>query len=224
MSHIIPLQQQAYDNLKEMIVNERLKYGKIYSERQISEQMYISRTPFREALQRLSQDGYVDILPQRGFMLHPLTKEDVVSIYQMRTAIESYCLIQYAMDAGSDKVQSILQQLEDCARRQDSCLEQTPDFLRYVDLDCEFHRIIVFGLGNALFEEAFERYAYRLFRITRMTLTLKERLECSTEEHRAIIDIVRRGQHQQVYQWLFGHIHSSMRVALELMEQQQINQ
>lgn len=72
MTHIIPLQQQAYDNLKEMIVNERLKYGKIYSERQISEQMYVSRTPFREALQRLSQDGYVDILPQRGFMLHPL--------------------------------------------------------------------------------------------------------------------------------------------------------
>ena len=60
------LQSQAYDTLKEQILSNILTPGVLYSETKISKELGISRTPMREALQCLSQDGYITIIPSRG--------------------------------------------------------------------------------------------------------------------------------------------------------------
>ena len=62
------LQSQAYNTLKEQILSNILTPGTLYSETRISKELGISRTPMREALQCLSQDGYITIIPSRGFI------------------------------------------------------------------------------------------------------------------------------------------------------------
>ena len=57
------LQSQAYNTLKEQILSNILTPGELYSETRISKELGISRTPMREALQCLSQDGYITIIP-----------------------------------------------------------------------------------------------------------------------------------------------------------------
>ena len=69
------LQSQAYDTLKEQILSNILTPGVLYSETKISKELGISRTPMREALQCLSQDGYITIIPSRGFKIRQLSKD-----------------------------------------------------------------------------------------------------------------------------------------------------
>lgn len=90
MAVYTPLQQKAYEYLKDRVVSGKLDKDQVYSESYFAKELKMSRTPVREALQRLVQEGYIDVLPSRGFVIHPLTESDIVAMYQMRTAIECF--------------------------------------------------------------------------------------------------------------------------------------
>lgn len=72
-----PLNEQAYQHLQELIMQGLFTYNRIYSETKLSKELGISRTPFRDAVHRLAQEGYIDIIPSKGFMLHQLTHQDI---------------------------------------------------------------------------------------------------------------------------------------------------
>lgn len=219
MSNNTPLQRYAYDHIKDMIVKGELEPRKVYSERQFSTQLQISRTPIREALHCLSQDGYVDILPKRGFMTHSLTENEIISIFQMRTAIECFCLTQYALQPESENTQQLLSKLEDCIQNQRKCLNPTIDYVGYVNLDCEFHSLIISQLENPWFTEIFEKYLYHFRTITRQTLTKKERLQTSLLEHETICQLICEGETGQISEWLNKHIYSSIQTSLKMLKE-----
>ena len=85
------LQMQAYDSIKNGILNGELEPGQLYSETKLSAKIGISRTPMREALQCLSQDGYITIIPSKGFMIRQLNEKDMKDSIQIRCAIEGFC-------------------------------------------------------------------------------------------------------------------------------------
>ena len=91
---MMTLNEQAYEHLKKMITEDQLSYQEIYSETKLSRELGISRTPFRDAIHRLVQEGYIDIIPSKGFRLHQLTKKDVVETFQVRSALETYCAME----------------------------------------------------------------------------------------------------------------------------------
>lgn len=86
-----PLQIQAYEYLKDMILSGKLDPDVLYSETRMSAEIGISRTPMREAIQCLSQDGYITVVPSKGFMLRKLSEEDMEETIQIRCAIEGFC-------------------------------------------------------------------------------------------------------------------------------------
>ena len=63
----------------------------IYSETRLARELSISRTPIRDALNRLSRERYIDILPNKGFQLHKPDENDVREAYHVRLMIECYC-------------------------------------------------------------------------------------------------------------------------------------
>lgn len=81
------LNEQAYEHLSTMIIENQLSYQKIYSETKLSKEIGISRTPFRDAVHRLAQEGYIDIIPSKGFRLHQLSEQDVMDTFQIRSAL-----------------------------------------------------------------------------------------------------------------------------------------
>ena len=143
MADTTSLQQYAYDYLKNIIISGQLDEHKLYSERQLSLELNISRAPIRDALQRLSQEEYVDVLPKRGFRIHPLTKNDIISMYQMRTAIESFCLHHYASSPDSDQTLVILEKKKANVKTQEHYLAASKDYSSYVEIECQFHELII---------------------------------------------------------------------------------
>ena len=67
MPNYEPLQERAFTYLKKLIASGGLTPGVIYSETRIASEIGISRTPVKDALVRLSQDKYIDIIPSKGF-------------------------------------------------------------------------------------------------------------------------------------------------------------
>ena len=77
-----PLNEQAYNYLQKLIMENHFSYQEVYSETKLSKELGISRTPLRDAVHRLAQEGYIDIIPSKGFMLHQMNRKDVNETFQ----------------------------------------------------------------------------------------------------------------------------------------------
>ena len=88
---MLPLNEQAYNYLQKLILENHFSYQEVYSETKLSKELGISRTPLRDAVHRLAQEGYIDIIPSKGFMLHQMNRKDVNETFQVRSALETYC-------------------------------------------------------------------------------------------------------------------------------------
>ena len=110
---MLPLNEQAYQHLQKLILSNRLSYGQIYSETRLSRELGISRTPFRDAVHRLAQEGYIDIIPSKGFTLHQINVDDVNETLQIRSALESYCTLQIARESDTSRAQALFAELNE---------------------------------------------------------------------------------------------------------------
>lgn len=84
MIEMKPLQLKAYDYIKDLILTHQLRDDEIYSETKIAKELGISRTPLRDAIHHLVEEGYIDIIPSKGFKLHKMTKQDVLDTFQIK--------------------------------------------------------------------------------------------------------------------------------------------
>ena len=83
------LRELALEYLRNRIVDGTFQMGQVLSERKISEELGVSKSPVREALAQLRDEGLVDIEPQKGARVFTLSEEEVIQICDFRQAIES---------------------------------------------------------------------------------------------------------------------------------------
>ncbi len=89
------MKTNAYDLIKSRIINSTYPADSILDEKQVVEELGTSRTPVREAIIALSQEGYLRILPKRGTFVTGFTYNDVVSAFQVRSLIEPWLISTY---------------------------------------------------------------------------------------------------------------------------------
>jgi DNA-binding GntR family transcriptional regulator len=87
-----PLKDRTYEDLKEMILSGRLKPGQRVAERDLGALLKVSRTPIREALGRLVQDGLVESRPQRGHFVQAIDGKAVEDLYELRELLELHAI------------------------------------------------------------------------------------------------------------------------------------
>lgn len=92
----MPLARQVYDTLHQKILTFELKPYQVLSEASVSEMLNVSRTPAREALTKLAENKFVDVVPQRGSQVAPLREQDLDRSQFMREALE-VALLRRAM-------------------------------------------------------------------------------------------------------------------------------
>ena len=90
--------------IKEKIINCEFAPGAVYNEEYLCEEVNTSRTPVRDALGRLEQEGLIKIMPKRGIVVSPLTLKDVRMVYEMRLLLEPYSLRQYGDALGEPEI------------------------------------------------------------------------------------------------------------------------
>lgn len=201
-----PLQFQAYEHIKEQILTGGLAAGVLYSETKLAAALGISRTPMREALQCLSQDGYITIIPSKGFMIRQLSQQDMTETIQIRCAIEGFCTHLIAEDASSKKARALIKNLEKLLDRQEHSLTAGDSLKSFMEFDHQFHLAIIHYADNREFDQIFQRLMYLIHLTTVSALTVPGRAEETLREHREFYQLLKQGDGAQAYQLLIRHL------------------
>jgi DNA-binding GntR family transcriptional regulator len=86
------LSARVYNQIKNLILCNEIMPGQKLHHQQLSERLGVSRTPVREALTRLVQEGYVSFLPNRGFTCKEIRKQEAEELYELREALEAFAV------------------------------------------------------------------------------------------------------------------------------------
>lgn len=212
-----PLQQKAYEFLKEKILEGELEPDTLYSETRLAAEINISRTPMKDALVRLSQERFIDIIPSKGFQLHKISDEDIWDTYQIRTAIEGFCAVnligiknQPAGKEWLDKLEETLMTMQELSDKNAAI----SDFWKY---DLEFHRTLVNSSSNKELIQTFEAYNYRLSVIANQSFRPDDRKLHTLDEHRAILHAIKTAsglEDMRVYLAVMDHMEAARDIVL----------
>ena len=88
----LSIREKTYENLKSNILSGRFSSGTRLTEEHLAEELGVSRTPVREALHKLEQDGLIEPLESRGFCIPLDSPEEIEDLFDLRTVLEGYTL------------------------------------------------------------------------------------------------------------------------------------
>ncbi len=160
------LRQQAYLHLRKRLLSGELAAGTQLSEPDLAKQLGMSRTPVREALRQMENEGLLDYAPRFGAMVRIPEREELGEMYAVREALESYAAAEAAQKIGPqelEKLEGVFQQMCDLA---DAFHESGPSVLDgpqlrdFVQADIAFHKIVIAAAGN--------RYMTKILEDTRL--------------------------------------------------------
>jgi len=192
-----------YARLRSMAASFAFKPGERINESALSRSLGASRTPLREALNRLVAEGFVEFHAGRGFYCRSLSDTRIRHLYEARMAIECETTRQAAHRATPEAIDAIEASLEACAEEYASCT----DPIRLMEMDEDFHLRLVALAGNPELQGMLETI-YDKIRFVR-TADLR-RLQAAgrttTQRHRAILALVRSGDAPAAAEAMRGHI------------------
>ncbi len=212
---MMSLNEQAYEHLRNMIVKNELTYQTIYSETKLAKELGISRTPFRDAIHRLVQEGYIDIIPSRGFKLHQLTKQDVEETFQVRSALECYCTIEITKHADTAKAKKLFKELDHIMEQLKNILDTTHSIDDFCKYDFQFHVKIIQYMDNEQFISIFDTFMYRMKKLAGLSLAHKGRMEDTYQEHLAILETMKAKDTDRIYEITLKHMDTPKGINLE---------
>ena len=179
------LKRMAYELIRTAVLQRQLKRNVIYSEQWFADMFKISRTPVREALLQLRTEGLIDVLPNRGVIIHPLTLQDARDICHMRAAIEGYCSAHLALHAQEPEAQKALERVE-------TVLERCRQNFNYED-ELQFHLEIIQYSGNREFRASYNRMRTKIDVCWNEAAGWENRHTEIYYEHKRILDSMKSG-------------------------------
>jgi len=215
-----PLQLQAYNYIKEKIVSGEYSFNRTYSETSIAQEIGISRTPVRDAVHILYQEGLIDIQPSRGFVLHRITERDVIETYEVRSAIESYCAQKLAQETDTAVRAEAVAALEGSLARQRAIYENGADPAAFSEEDRNFHLQLVGSSRNDAFIEVFTKYMYWIKILASYSLSVAGRMGRTIEEHSRIFEAIRTNDGAGAYNACIAHIKAPLDLNLDSIYKQ----
>ena len=175
----LSLKLQAYQYLKTKILNCEYRPNEFLNEQKLCAEMgNISRTPMRDALGRLEQEGLITILPKKGLMVSGITEEDVHSMFEMRLLVEPYALRTYGSEIPQEELAAFTELMHNPDRIDDFC-----------KADDDFHELLMSTLPNKYLRSAYDRITglNTRFRIMTGKVSMINQ-EKTCEEHLQILD------------------------------------
>ncbi len=192
---------RVYEELKRIILESRVPLGGKLNEGELAAALGVSRTPVREAINRLEKEGLVQIFPQRGAFVVGFSEKDVFELFLIRENLEGLA----ARLAAERANEADLAKLESCIRGFKEPFTEK-DVQRYAKEDFRFHQMVV-ALSDA--QRLIKLIAtlhdqIRTFRLT--TVGLSTRMKTSLAEHRLLIDAFRKKDSEKAERRMRVHI------------------
>ncbi|WP_291860386.1 GntR family transcriptional regulator [Bradyrhizobium sp.] len=180
--------ERAYRELRDLIVDNRLGAGAQLLELEAAERLGMSRTPVREAMLRLQQEGMVEIRPRHGMRVLPVSADDMREIYEVLTALESTAAYLVA-ERGLSREK--LARLSDAVAAMDDALD-ADNLVKWSEADERFHFLLVQFSDNARLAQMVGQLWDQAHRVRLLTLKLRPKPIKSNRDHEALVNAIRK--------------------------------
>lgn len=180
--------QDAYSVLRRDIVELRLKPGTIVSIRDLCDHFQSSRSPMRDALIRLGEEGLVDLLPQRGIMISRIDIDRVEEERFLRVSVERNVMQMFQAHHTPEDIAF----LQACIVRQKRSIS-TGDYRANIALDDEFHRYFYQVTGKTLCADVIWKASGHYSRVRLLTCVDRDISEEITNQHCDFVEAIDKG-------------------------------
>ncbi len=210
------LKEKVYTVMKARILNFELKPGEKFFETEISEDLGVSRTPIREALNRLEHEGLIKSLPNKGYSVSDLTATEIEELFEIREALEVLALRSAAKNAKREDWIRLEQAIENQNLRQneDSEKRHSHYFKEAHEFELEIARIS----GKETLKQMIDMISEKINRFQWMNHFLTDRAVSSRNEHMAIINFLKDGKIEDAVEATQEHIRHSKDNILNLLQ------
>lgn len=197
------LADQVYEAVKRMIFEFELMPGARFSEAELTQRLKVSRTPLRQALQRLERQGFLQVLPKTGWFVAPIDFDVMDELYDLRVVLECHAVRLLADQAELPSLQALAEAWLVAPQ------DRLQDGARVGQLDEVFHSTLVAAAGNREMLRVHQDVTERIRLIRRLDFTQPARVEATYEEHARILRAVISRRRDEAQRLLRAHIEQS---------------
>lgn len=215
MDAYLPLRDVVFNTLREAILKGELKPGERLMELQLAAKLGVSRTPIREAIRMLEQEGLAVTIPRKGAEVAKMTEKDMEDVLQIREALD-----ELAAKIACEQISE--EQLEELVATMHEFEEstKTDNVKKIAEADVKFHDIIYQSTGNPKFVNMLNNLREQMYRYRVEYLKDENNYPTLMKEHKDIVEGLVRKNKTQVTETMHQHV-KNQAVAVKAMIQEQ---
>jgi DNA-binding GntR family transcriptional regulator len=209
------LREQVYRKLKESILNVMLEPNQRLIEEKLAAEMGTSRTPVREAIQKLEKEGLIHKLPRGGFAVNVIADEDIEEVFGVRSVLEGYAGYLATLRATEEDLRA----MESIVKRQEICLDngETDEIIR---LNTDFHDILYACAKSKKLIAIINDLRDFIFRYRILILRYEGMATIAIQDHKDMIALMKAKNARQVEKLVRKHIIRGMGLIKKKMRQE----
>ncbi len=215
MNAYLPLRDVVFHTLREAILKGELKPGERLMELQLASKLGVSRTPIREAIRMLEQEGLAVTIPRKGAEVAKMTEKDMEDVLQIRQVLD-----ELAVQTACDKITE--QQLENLTRAGKNFEHSIYDgnLTEIIKYDVEFHDIIYEVTGNLKLVAILSNLREQIYRYRVEYLKEKENYPMLVKEHQKIVSALKQRDKECVKEAMCSHIRHQAEAVKKIIQEQ----
>lgn len=200
--------EAAYQAIREAIARGEFARGTHLRESELAERVGLSRTPVRNALQRLAADGLIELNPHSGATVLAYTNRDMIELFEVRAILES----RGAFLAARNRSGAQIDEMRDLCRRMEALAEDAPDrFGGFAPLNNRLHMAILEASDQRKLEKTAARLIELNFVLQSYRRFDRDELHRSLSEHRRIVDAIANGECELAESLMRVHVFSAQK-------------
>jgi len=204
------LKEKAYNIIKEKIICCGYRPGQFLNEQELREAVGASRTPIREALNKLEQEGLLEILPKRGVLVTDITLPEVNAIFEIRCMVEPYVIAKYGHLITKAEIQEMYRKIHASSFESENLIEY--------DVDRELHEMFINSCDNPYIREMMAKIFGQNHRLRILSgQRLEYRLRDTVLEHEQILRRLADGKQDEAAEAMRAHLKNSREAAIAIM-------
>ncbi len=205
------LKTRVYDILRHRLIHCEYAPGAMLNEAQLSEQLGVSRTPIREALNRIAQEGFIRILPKKGILVTEVGLNDVMQIFQTRLVIEPLTLRMAGPNLPKEQLLAY----------RDQFMGDEPDPAQGFDLDTAMHLFLIDHCGNRFLIDMMHKLFAENTRVVISTGQNATKIHDARKEHLEILNLLLNDDFDRAEQSMSEHVETCRKAALNFFYNRQ---
>jgi DNA-binding GntR family transcriptional regulator len=205
-----PLREQVIATLRRAILDFRLRPGQRLVERELMEQLGVSRATIREALRELTSEGLVTVVPQKGARVSSPSPDEAQDLYDIRASLESLVVRRFVQRATDDQVARLVATVDEFER----VVLETGDVGLALAAKNAFYVVLVEGADSTPLRQLLEGIQARVQVLRVTSLSQRGRLKAVTAELRDIVQAIEARNAERAARLCAEHIDMAARTAL----------